>query len=298
MARIKNLIKFGWQHAGDISSSDKIKKTRVFCDIIMCYYRYHLLSNQYKKERFHLLDSQQRDVLGKEYRQKNDEHDRWQKEFLDNQRFLLKWSGLKYSLNGKLREERDQAYKKQFNFNHLCKISSGVIITKQHYSDAQILIGKDCRILDDVNIDFTGGITLGNSVAISEGVKILTHNHTLLGDTTGVEKKKMISTPLIIEDNAWIGTKVIVLPGVERIGRRSTISAGTVVRHRVPPYAVVMGNPSKIVGFSLTPYQVSELEQSLYPEEERTDIIKYTKEYNKFFIEKTDDINRFLKKTC
>lgn len=298
MARVKNLFKFGWQHAGDISSQDKMNKVRIFCDIIWCYYRYGLYSNQYKKERFHLLDFQQRDIIGKKYRQKNDERDRWQKDFLDNQRFILKWSSIKYSFDGNLREKRDKAYKRHYKWGNTCKISSGVIITKHHYTNAKIIVGKNCRILENVDIDYTGGLTLESHVGISEGVKILTHNHTILGDIAGDEKKKMISNPLVIEDNAWIGTRAIILPGVERIGRRSTIAAGTVLRHRVPPYAIVMGNPSKIVGFSLTPDQVAEFEQTIYPKEERTDIDKYTKDYNKFFIDKTDDINKFLKKTC
>jgi acetyltransferase-like isoleucine patch superfamily enzyme len=52
--------------------------------------------------------------------------------------------------------------------------------------------------------------------------------------------------PVIIRDNVWIGRHCIIFPGV-KIGEGSVISAGSVVRSHVPSYAVVAGNPAKVM---------------------------------------------------
>jgi maltose O-acetyltransferase len=53
--------------------------------------------------------------------------------------------------------------------------------------------------------------------------------------------------PLEICEDVWIGARVIVLPGCKRIGAHSIIGAGSVVTHDVPDYAIVGGNPAKII---------------------------------------------------
>ena len=52
------------------------------------------------------------------------------------------------------------------------------------------------------------------------------------------------SKPVIIEDNVWIGRRVMINKGV-RIGEGSIIAAGAVVTKSVPPYSVVYGNPAR-----------------------------------------------------
>lgn len=57
----------------------------------------------------------------------------------------------------------------------------------------------------------------------------------------------MPDTPLEICEDVWIGVRTIILPGCERIGAQSIIGAGSVVTHDVPDYAIVGGNPAKII---------------------------------------------------
>jgi serine acetyltransferase len=52
--------------------------------------------------------------------------------------------------------------------------------------------------------------------------------------------------PVTIGDDVWIGKECIIFPGV-RIGDCAIVSAGSVVRRHVPPYAVVAGNPAQVV---------------------------------------------------
>ena len=54
-------------------------------------------------------------------------------------------------------------------------------------------------------------------------------------------------TPLEICDDVWIGARAIIVPGCTRIGAHSIIGAGAVVTHDVPDYAIVGGNPAKVI---------------------------------------------------
>jgi acetyltransferase-like isoleucine patch superfamily enzyme len=54
--------------------------------------------------------------------------------------------------------------------------------------------------------------------------------------------------PVVIEENVWVGFEAIVLPGVT-IGRGAVIGCKTVISEDVPAYAVVVGNPSRIIKF-------------------------------------------------
>ena len=55
-----------------------------------------------------------------------------------------------------------------------------------------------------------------------------------------------IVTPIVIEKGAWVGVKCTLIPGA-RIGEYASVSAGSVVNKRVPPYTLVAGNPAKKV---------------------------------------------------
>lgn len=54
-------------------------------------------------------------------------------------------------------------------------------------------------------------------------------------------------SPLEICDDVWIGARAIVLPGCTRIGAHSIIGAGAVVTKDVPDYAIVGGNPARVI---------------------------------------------------
>lgn len=54
-------------------------------------------------------------------------------------------------------------------------------------------------------------------------------------------------SPVYIGENAFIGASVVVLPGTH-IGKSVIIGAGAVVKGNIPDYAIVVGNPAKIIG--------------------------------------------------
>ncbi len=74
----------------------------------------------------------------------------------------------------------------------------------------------------------------------------------------GLEEKKIglykdwsnvKSSPITIKDKAWIGFNSIILKGVT-IGEGAVVAAGSVVTQDVPDYAVVGGNPAKIIKYT------------------------------------------------
>ena len=54
------------------------------------------------------------------------------------------------------------------------------------------------------------------------------------------------ATPVVVEDNVMIGANAVVIEGV-RIGRNAVVGAGAIVISDVPPNAVVVGNPARVI---------------------------------------------------
>jgi len=97
-------------------------------------------------------------------------------------------------------------------------------------------------------------INYGSSIAARVSVKIGSHCH--LGHYMFVMDNNQHdvvrhwelppSGPVVIEDNVWIGSKVVILPGV-RIGRGAVIGAGSIVTKDIPPRCVAAGNPARVL---------------------------------------------------
>jgi acetyltransferase-like isoleucine patch superfamily enzyme len=115
-------------------------------------------------------------------------------------------------------------------------------------------------------------ITVGNKVLFGPNVTIMggDHNTSQLGRFMyDVHVKKPgDDMPIIIEDDVWIGTGVIVLKGV-RIGRGSIIAASALVKKDVLPYSIVGGIPAKKLKMRWTCEEIIEHEVTLYPPDKR-----------------------------
>lgn len=89
----------------------------------------------------------------------------------------------------------------------------------------------------------TSLVVIGNRVQFGPNVSIYSAGH----DTSVLSRIKFVEFghPVFIEDDCWIGGNVVILPGV-RIGKGSTVGAGSVVTKDIPPYSVAVGNPCKV----------------------------------------------------
>jgi len=93
-------------------------------------------------------------------------------------------------------------------------------------------------------------LTIGNYLMMGEDVIILGGGHGF--DRTDIpmgEQPSKEKTSLFIDDDVWIGSRAIILPGCSRIGHGAIIGAGAVVTKDVPDYAIVGGNPAKILKY-------------------------------------------------
>ena len=109
-----------------------------------------------------------------------------------------------------------------------------------------VTIGDGCRIY----ISSWGSepflVTIGDSVTITSGVRIITHDGStwLMRDEANNRYQKY--APVVIGSDVFIGLNTIIMPGVT-IGSNVVIGAGSVVTKDIPSNSVAVGNPAKVV---------------------------------------------------
>ena len=124
-----------------------------------------------------------------------------------------------------------------------CNIETGAIFAYGCELGDNSGIGVKCHL--------HGKVIIGNDVIMGPECIFYTRNHRF--DRIDVPMRiqgDLPEEPIVIGDDVWIGTRVIVLPGV-RIGSHSIIGAGAVVSKDVPDYAIVGGVPAKIIKYRI-----------------------------------------------
>ncbi|MDA3799470.1 MAG: acyltransferase [Kiritimatiellae bacterium] len=114
------------------------------------------------------------------------------------------------------------------------------------FAGGMLEVGKGfCN--SNVNIRCKKNIKIGDNVAISHDVTIMDSDggHSL--DYVGYQA----FSPVVIEDNVWIGSRAMILKGVT-IGKGAVIAAGAVVTKNVPPNTLVAGVPAKVIRTEVT----------------------------------------------
>jgi acetyltransferase-like isoleucine patch superfamily enzyme len=113
--------------------------------------------------------------------------------------------------------------------------------------NASISIGEHSRI-HGTCIHATKHISIGANCLIAANTQIMDSNghQPCFDDVSNRIRSIDIGRPVIIEDDVWIGTGAVVLPGA-KIGRGSIIGAMSVVRGIIPSYCVAVGNPAVVV---------------------------------------------------
>jgi maltose O-acetyltransferase len=114
---------------------------------------------------------------------------------------------------------------------------SGVHVQIGNYSS----LNANCSISNDTE--------LGADVMLGPDVLILSGSHNF--DRTDIPMREQGSPSrrkVVVCDDVWIGARSIILPGVT-VGAHSIVGAGSVVTKDVPPWAIVAGNPARLIRF-------------------------------------------------
>ena len=133
--------------------------------------------------------------------------------------------------------------------------------------EGQLRVADRVRIVSTVAttaIDITGTLEIGERVFINYGCSISASELVRIGPRCSLGPHVMImdngfhrleperrderpaSRPVVLEENVWLGARVIVLPGVT-IGAHSVIGAGSVVTRDVPPRSLAAGQPARVL---------------------------------------------------
>lgn len=168
------------------------------------------------------------------------------------------------------------------------RIDESSIVDHKMVSPAgKLVVGRECVINGEL-VAASGSIRIGNHVVINENTRIFSAKEIVIEDdvmiswgcnivdsnmhslhsadrrndtrtareairtnTMGqnVEYSRIESKPVRIREGAWIGFNAIILKGVT-VGKGAIVGAGSVVTKDVPDFAVVAGNPARVVKYT------------------------------------------------
>ena len=132
-------------------------------------------------------------------------------------------------------------------------------------------------------------VKIGRFCSIARGVQIQEYNHPINKLSTSFLKKKLSHSnsikeeieskgEVIIGHDVWIGANAIILSGV-KIGTGSIIAAGAVITKDVPPFAIVGGNPAKIIKFRFDDKVQNEIINSEWWNKKPKEILQLSSKY-------------------
>ena len=112
---------------------------------------------------------------------------------------------------------------------------------------------KDNCNFNGMSVYGGGKVTFGNNFHSGIECMIITQNHNYDNGQAIPYDSTYIMKEVVIEDNVWLGNRVIIVGNIT-IGEGAIIAAGSVVTKNVPKYAIVGGNPSKVIKYRDIPH--------------------------------------------
>jgi maltose O-acetyltransferase len=122
------------------------------------------------------------------------------------------------------------------------------IVVKQHCyigSGTGLRIGHRSQLGHNARID--QHVHIGDDVVMGPDIVIMTNAHAFEDPDIPINQQGHLGNrPVTIGNDVWIGTRVIIMPGVT-IGDHAVIGAGSVVTKNIPAYGIVAGNPARVL---------------------------------------------------
>jgi acetyltransferase-like isoleucine patch superfamily enzyme len=107
-----------------------------------------------------------------------------------------------------------------------------------------VIIGDRTKI--GLSNTIIGPVTIGNDIRLAQNITLSGLNHNYEDISLPIHEQGVSTSPIIIEDETWIGANVVVVAGVT-IGKHSIVAAGSIVTKNIPPYSVAVGNPARVI---------------------------------------------------
>ena len=125
-----------------------------------------------------------------------------------------------------------------------------IVVTTQTTTPSSLIIGDNTYIGEFNNIRVAGGsIKIGRNCLISQHVTLVSSNHKIKKDKPVIfQEWDCENNTIIIEDDVWVGANCVILPRV-CIHKGAVVAAGSIVTKDVPAFAVVAGNPARILKY-------------------------------------------------
>lgn len=123
-----------------------------------------------------------------------------------------------------------------------------IIKTRAYFGTGEYLvIGNNSQL--GVNCKVENDLVLGENVVMGPDVIIMSSSHSFERLDLPINRQKHPPRrPVVIGNDVWIGTRVLILPGVQ-VGDQAIIGAGAVVTKNVPARALVAGNPARLIRY-------------------------------------------------
>lgn len=121
------------------------------------------------------------------------------------------------------------------------RIRESVLIGGNRSPQSKLIIGSNCLILQNVLLNTTDSIEIGDNTAIGGGSKLFTHSSWL----SILEGYPVIQGPINIGSNVWLPYDTTILANVN-IGDHVVITPRTVVNQNIPEFSIAGGQPLKI----------------------------------------------------
>ena len=114
-------------------------------------------------------------------------------------------------------------------------------------TNPKIIIGDGCVIHSNFQCNAAESVWIGKNVLIASNVLITDSDHVVEpGHTPVTKNRKLITKPVCIKDNCWLGHNCVILKGVT-INSHCIIGANSVVTHDIPSCSVAAGNPAQVI---------------------------------------------------
>lgn len=119
-------------------------------------------------------------------------------------------------------------------------VGENCIISKDTYLDFDVKVGDNCKIQNGVSVYH--GVTIGDNVFVGPNVAF-TNDYYPRACNPDWEVRETV-----LREGCSVGANATIVCG-HMLGEYCMVGAGSVVTHDVPPYALVVGNPARIIGY-------------------------------------------------